>query len=235
MDSFTFVVQEGTVIDAALYAQRLRELGVSTADMQSLRVRLADVAGTRRAILHINNGTPVLVLRPLAPAPQEIIMSALPIPDERTVPEKVGPDSGWQQTQLALLPSDEGLLADAAGNVVCAIMRPLIAIHESEDPAHGICAYISTHPHTPRSVALDGVVDILRAHGVCVHTLPEGFSLGQLHDSEVWVVDPVYGVRLVESWVEYGTPRSARLLFERAGVPSHREVNEARAKRAATF
>ena len=235
MDSFTFVVQEGTVIDAALYAERLRELGVSTANMHSLRVQLADVAGTRRAVLHITNGVPALALRPLASAPQEISMSALPIPDERTSPEKVGPDSGWQQTQLAKIPSNEGLLANEAGNIVSAIMHPLIAIHEDQACAHGMCAYISSHPNTPRSVALDGVVDILRAHGVCVHAQPEGFSLPQLQDSEVWVVDPVYGVRLVDSWVEYGTPRPARLLFERAGVPSHREVNAARAKRAATF
>ena len=222
------MVHEGTVIDAPRYAQALRELGVSSADVHALRIKLADVAGTRRGVLHVAGGKPSLALRPLAQAPQEITVNALPIRDERKAPERVGPDSGWQQTTLAALSTNEGLLADESGRVVSAVMHPLLAITPGR-------VAVSTHPHTPETVTVASVADMLRGWGIPVVEEPHGFNLNRLTQSEVWVIDPVYGARLVETWVEYGTPRPATVLFERGGVPSHREVNDARREQATTL
>lgn len=225
MDVFNFVVAEGRVIDAPRYAHALRELGVSQRELQRLRIQLAAVAGTRRGVLEVTGGTASLALRPLAPAPLEITVAAVPIVDERTQPTRTGPDYGWQQSTLAALPAQEGLLADAAGRILSAIMHPLAVIEPGT-------VRVSTHPHSPRSVALDSVLDILAGRGVRVEEEPNGFALKALREREVWVIDPVYGARLVDTWLEYGTPRPARSLFDRGGVPSHREVNEARKLRA---
>ncbi|MEH0146861.1 hypothetical protein V6D40_04180 [Corynebacterium sp. Q4381] len=221
MDVFNFVVAEGRVIDAPRYARALRDLGVSQKELQRLRIQLADVAGTRRGVLEITGGTASLALRPLAPAPVEITVAAEPVADERTQPTRTGPDYGWQQSTLAALPAQEGLLIDAAGSILSAIMHPLAVIERG-------AVRVSTHPHSPRSVALASVLDILASRGADIVEEPRGFVVGELRDNEVWVIDPVYGVRLVETWLEYGTPRPARLLFDRGGLPSHREVNETR-------
>lgn len=225
VDVFNFVVAEGRVIDAPRYARALRELGVSQKELQRLRIQLAEVAGTRRGVLEVTGGIASLALRPLAPAPLEITVAAEPIPDERTQPTRTGPDYGWQQGTLAALSAQEGLLADATGTILSAIMHPLLVIEPG-------AVRVSTHPHSPRSVALSSVLDILASRGVDVVQEPRGFALWKLRDNEVWVIDPVYGARLVETWLEYGTPRPARLLFDRGGVPSHREVNEERKLRA---
>lgn len=225
VDVFNFVVSEGRVIDAPRYAGALRDLGVSPRELQRLRIQLAEVAGTRRGVLEVSGGTVSLALRPLAPAPLEITMAAEPIRDERTQPTRTGPDYGWQQSTLAALPTQEGLLADATGSILSAIMHPLVVIETA-------AARVSTHRHSPRSVALDSVLDILADRGVEIREEPDGFSLPELREREVWVVDPVYGARLVETWLQYGTPRPARLLFDRGGVPSHRDVNDARKLRA---
>lgn len=221
VDVFNFVVAEGTVIDAPRYARALHELGVSQKELQRLRIQLADVAGTRRGVLEVSSGTASLSLRPLAPAPVEITVVAEPVADERTQPSRTGPDYGWQLGTLAALPAQEGLLACSTGTILSAIMHPLALIEPG-------AVRISSHPHSPRAVALASIVDILAGRGVTVVEESRGFVLGKLRENEVWVIDPVYGARLVQTWLEYGTPRPARLLFDRGGVPSHREVNEAR-------
>lgn len=226
MDVFNFVVSEGTVIDAPAYAAQLRSLGVSPSELQKIRIKLADVAGTRRGVLEVRAGVPALALRPLAPAPSEITMQATPVPDERTVPGRLGPDVGWQQSQLAKLQADEALLVDATSATISALMSPLLVVEPG-------LVRVSTHPRAAASVALDGVLEILRGRGVEVMEEPGGFDTPSLRDKEVWVIDPVYGARLVDTWLEYGTKRPARLLFDRGGVPSHREVNEERRRRAA--
>ena len=225
MHAFSFVVEEGRVIDAARYAAAARELGVSTAALNRLRVRLSMVAGTRRAKLEIHGGTASLELRPLPPAPAEITVAARPIRDERTLPAYSGPDLGWQRFTLAQTPAHEGLLVDATGRVVSAIMAPLVMLQ------HGR-AYISSHERTSASIALDGVVEILAGQGVELAHLPGGFIRSDLLKSEVWVIDPVYGARLVTTWLEYGTSRPARQWVERGRLPTHREVNELRERRA---
>lgn len=225
MHSFTFVVQEGAVVDAAAYTSELRHLGVSTAEIHRLRLRLSLVGGTRRAVLVVEGGSVSLELRPLAPMPLEIAVAAQPVRDERTTPAFVGPDLGWQRLELAQAGADEGLLVDATGRVVSAIMNPLLLLR------HG-AAYVSSHEHTSASIALDGVVDILAGQGVEVRHLDGGFVRSDLLTSEVWVVDPLCGARLVTSWLEYGTRRPARRWVERREMPTHREVNELRRGRA---
>lgn len=225
MHSFTFVVEEGRVIDADRYAAAARALGVSSAELNRLQVRLSMVAGTRRAVLFVSGGTASLELRPLPPAPLEITVSARPVPDERTVPEYYGPDLGWQRLALSQTSAHEGLLVDATGRVVSAIMDPLVLLKNGR-------AYVSSHERTSASIALDGVVDILAGEGVEVVRLEGGFVRSDLLASEVWVVDPISGARLVTTWLEYGTSRPARRWVERHAVPTHREVNELRAARA---
>ncbi|WP_234948433.1 hypothetical protein [Corynebacterium sp. CNCTC7651] len=221
VDVFNFVVSEGAVIDAERYAAALRSLGVAPSALQQLRIRIAGVAGTRRGVLEVLGGTPALSLRPLPPAPSEITVQADPVRDERTEPGKFGPDLGWQQSVLAGIPAHEGLLVDASLRTISAIMNPLLVVEPGR-------VHVSTHPATAPSIAMDGVLQILGGYGVEVVEEPEGFATSRLRDSEVWVVDPVYGARLVDTWLEYGTRFPARSLFDRGGVPSHRDVNEAR-------
>lgn len=226
MDVYNFVVSEGMLIDAPRYARTLKDLGVSQADLQALRIRISQVQGTRRGVLEVRGGVPSLSLRPLAPAPSEITVDATPILDERDAPGRYGPDVGWQQAQLAKLQAREGLLVDASGRVISALLHPILVVEPGR-------VRVSAHPASHDSVALDCVLDILRGHGVGVVEEPAGFDHFELLSQEVWVISPVYGASLVDTWIEYGTKRPARLLFDRGGVPSHREVNEERRALAA--
>lgn len=226
MDVFNFVVAEGAVIDADRYAARLREMGVQPSALQQLRIQLSRVHGTRRGVLEVRGGDVALALRPLAPAPSEITMLADAIRDERTDPGHLGPDLGWQQSVLARIPAHEALLVDDHFRTVSAVMYPLIEVLPGR-------VRVSTHPDTTPSIALESVLQILAGYGVDVEEAPDGFDTHALPSSEVWVLDPVYGARLVDTWLEYGTKRPARSLFDRGGVPSHREVNEVRKQLAA--
>ncbi len=221
MDVFNFVVSQGAVIDAARYEQALRNLGVRPTELQRLRIQLADVGGTRRAVLEVAGGAASLMLRPLPPAAPEITVLAEPVADERAHPDHLGPDLGWQRTMLAQIPADDGLLAHASGRILSAIVHPLLIVEPGR-------ITLSSHHHSPRSVALDGIVDLLTTYGIHVVHNPGGFDMAALMSNEVWIIDPVYGARLVETWLEYGTRRPARLVVNRDGVPSHREINEAR-------
>lgn len=227
VELFNFVVTEGALVDADRYATVLRELGVTPRDLQRLRLAIAEVSGTRRGVLEVRGGTPALALRPLAPAPSEITVHAQPIRDERLVPGTFGPDVGWQQSRLAQLGAHEGLLVDGSSRVISAIMNPLLVVEPGR-------VRVSSHPDTTDSITLDSVLELLSHQGVEAVAEQRGFDRGELMEREVWVIDPVYGARLVDTWIEYGTKRPARLLFDRAGVPSHREVNEVRRRSAAT-
>ena len=126
MDVFNFVVSQGAVIDAARYEQALRNLGVRPTELQRLRIQLADVGGTRRAVLEVAGGAASLMLRPLPPAAPEITVLAEPVADKRAHPDHLGPDLGWQRTMLAQIPADDGLLAHASGRILSAIVHPLL-------------------------------------------------------------------------------------------------------------
>ncbi|WP_165164478.1 hypothetical protein [Corynebacterium qintianiae] len=225
MHVFTFVIADGTVIDGPAYARAVRDLGVSAAEVNRLRVRMATITGTRRAVLEVSRGSVSLALRPLAPAPAEITVEALPVRDERSQPGHNGPDLGWQRSVLVGLPTHEGLLADASSRVVQAIFSPLLTVSE------GVVT-VSGHPGTTPSIALDGVLGILADHGCEIANTASGFSVRDLMLSETWVVDPIYGARLVTRWREYGALVTGRTSINRAGVPSHRAVNEMRKARA---
>lgn len=231
MQVFTFVVREGAVVDAPAYASALRGLGVSAAELNRLRVRLSLVAGTRRAVIEVAGGLASLTLRPFTPTPEEITVESSPIRDERTQPSLYGPDLGWQNFTLASLPTHEGLLYDATSRIPQAVAAPLLTLALDGTPR----VTVSSHPATTPSIALDGVLDILAWRGADISTAPEGFRVSELMGRETWVVDPVHGARLVTGWREYGNVVRGRTALDRAGLPTHREVNEARAARAVQF
>ncbi|SDS33836.1 hypothetical protein [Corynebacterium timonense] len=231
MQVFTFVVSEGAVVDAPAYARALRALGVSASELNRLRVRLSLVSGTRRAIIEVSGGYASLSLRPLSPSPEEITVTSSPLRDEREHPELFGPDCGWQRFALASLPTHEGVLVDASSRVPQAIAAPLLTI--ATDGTARVT--VSGHPRTTPSIAMDGVLDILAWRGATITTAPEGFRVAELTESETWVVDSLYGARLVASWREYGTVRGGRTAVQRGDLPTHREVNELRGARASSF
>lgn len=226
MDVFNFVITDGAVIDAPRYVAALRQLGVPQTELQRLRIQVAGVAGTRRGLLEVRSGTTSLALRPLPAAPSEITLHARPVRDERTQPGRFGPDAGWQQSQLAKVAADEGLLVDASSRVISGLINPIVVVERDR-------VRVSSHPAAAPSIALCGVCELLRHRGVEITEEARGFDRFTLTGSELWVVDPLYGARLVQSWIEYGTPRPAATLFQRGCVPSHREVNEARKQLAA--
>ncbi|AWB83618.1 hypothetical protein [Corynebacterium liangguodongii] len=219
----TFLVADGMVVDAPAYAAALRRAGVPSSEINRLRIQLATLTGTRRVILEVSGGVS-LSLRPLPPAPSEITVEAHPIRDERTAPQHFGPDLGWQRGALARLRAHEGLLIDASSRIPQAICAPLLTV------SAGI-ARVSTHPATTPSIALDGVVEILSELGAVIEEVP-GFQLRELLSTETWVVDPIYGARVVSHWREYGAILPGRTLLERGGMPTHRDVNELRRERA---
>ncbi len=228
MHVFTFVIVGGFVTDGRAYVRALRELGVSAAEVNRLRVRLATLSGTRRVVVEVSQGTSPTVsvaLRPLAPAPTEITVEALPVKDNRLHPAHYGPDLGWQRSVLVELPMHEALLVDASSRVVQCVTSPLLTV------ADGVIT-VSAHPDTTPSIALDGVLSILGDLGYSIERSPTGFSAHELKRLETWVIDPVYGARLVSAWREYGALVSGRTSINRAGVPTHRTVNEIRRARA---
>ncbi|MEX3504736.1 hypothetical protein [Corynebacterium sp. LK2510] len=228
MHVFTFAVSEGTVVDAPAYLRALRELGVSSADLNRLRVDLAVVSGTRKAIVEVGHGVVSLTLRPLAPLPDEVVLSATAVRDQRTHPEVCGPDLGWQRSCLAALGTHEGLLIDASSRIPQAIAAPLLTISTGESPV----VTVSGHPRTTPSIALDGVVDVLREAGAVVTDAPRGFRVYDLMHAETWLIDPVHGARLVTTWREYGVDVPGRIALNRGGLPTHREINKMRWARA---
>lgn len=231
MQVFTFVVTEGTVVDAPAYARALRALGVSAADLNRLRVRLSLVSGTRRAVIEVSGGLAALSLRPLTPSPEEITVDSSPLRDERENPAVHGPDCGWQRFALASLSTHEGLLIDAHSRVPQAIAAALLTI-ATDGTAR---VRVSGHPDTTPSIALDGVLDILAWRGATIEPAPAGFRVADLMEAETWLVDPVYGARLVSGWREYAATVGGRTALQRAGLPTHREVNELRRARASSF
>ena len=226
MHVFTFVVADGAVIDAPAYARALRDLGVSSAEVNRLRVRLSTITGTRRVVLEVSRGSVAVALRPLAPAPLEITVEARPVRDERAHPERNGPDLGWQRSILVGLPTHEALLADASSRVVQSVFSPLLTVA-------GGAVTVSSHPATTPSIALDGVLEILADAGCGIVRSADGFKAHDLVRTETWVVDPIYGARLVAQWREYGALTAGRSTVEREGVPTHRDVNELRRLRSA--
>ena len=54
MHVFTFVIVGGFVTDGRAYVRALRELGVSAAEVNRLRVRLATLSGTRRVVVEVS-------------------------------------------------------------------------------------------------------------------------------------------------------------------------------------
>lgn len=225
MHVFTFVISDGSVIDGPAYVRALRALGVSTADINRLRVRLATLTGTRRAVVEVSRATVSLALRPLTPGPSEITVEALPIRDERAQPNHYGPDLGWQREVLVGLPTHEALLTDASSRVVQSVTAPLLTV------ADGVVT-VSEHPDTTPSITLDGILGILSDLGCTIARSAGGFSVRDLMRSECWIVDPVYGARLVTHWREYGALVAGRTAINRAGVPTHRAVNDIRRARA---
>ena len=161
----------------------------------------------------------------MAPGPTEITVEALPVKDERSCPGAYGPDLGWQREVLVGLPTHEALLADASSRVIQAVTTPLLTVAEGE-------VTVSSHPNTAPSITLDGIVAILADLGCAITHSDTGFSAHDLMRRETWVVDPIYGARLVTQWREYGALVSGRTAINRRGVPTHRSVNEIRRSRA---
>ena len=85
---------------------------------------------------------------------------------------------------------------------------------------------MSTHPRTLRSITAAQVIPYLQQCGMTVVERPEGFTLQELHEAEVWDLNAFSGIRLVTAWAEYGdvidvpAGRAAA-----AQVPTSEEVN----------
>ncbi|WIM68354.1 hypothetical protein QP027_02860 [Corynebacterium breve] len=224
MEVYTFVVRDGAVIDLHRYLDSWRERGLSHSKLNKLRIRLAQVSGTRRAVLEVANEDYSLSLRPLAARPEEIVVDSAGIVDKRENPTRRGEDLGWQHGQLARVSADDGLLIDEAGRIISSIVAPIVMIKDG-------AAHISAHPRTTPSVALEGVLEILEEQNVEIRFKELGFARAELMSTETWLVSPLYGVRLVSGWLEYGGVVPARTGVDRMGVPTHREVNQLRDQR----
>lgn len=180
------------VADADLLAENLRGCRVPHSEFERLRVAVTQVVGPRKAVVHVSGGHLSLALRPASAASSEITMFADPLRDQRTQPHRHGPDLGWQQHAVATLGANDGLLADARGRIISAILQPLVTFPSATQ------AVVSGHPAATPSYALQGVVRVLEEAGVETRATNDGFSRFELMHQETWAVDPVLGARLVE-------------------------------------
>lgn len=226
MDVFSFVVSQGLVADADLLTEQLRGCGVPHSEFERLRVAVSQVVGPRKAVVHVTGGHLSLTLRPAPAASSEITVFAGPLRDQRTQPQRRGPDLGWQQHAVATLGSNDGLLTDAHGRIISAVLQPLVTFPSATQ------AVVSGHPARMPSYALQGVVRVLEEAGVETRATNDGFSRFELMHQETWAIDPVHGARLVEQWKEYGTPKPGPRIVERGALPTHRKVNAIRQQRA---
>lgn len=226
MDVFSFLVRNGAVADADLLLAALREAIGSHHEVEKLRVAVSSIAGPRKVIIEARGLSVAVAQRPVPSAAGALTVSALPIHDARTHPAHHGPDLGWQRFQLATLNADEGLLADQQGRIVASVMHPLLSFVSPTE------VVVSTHPASPRTWALDGVLRILEEHGVKPSLAPRGFARQALLEQETWVVDPVYGARLVAQWQEYNTLRPGVVLTQRDGLPTPLQTTLLRNARA---
>ena len=160
VDVFSFVVSQGLVADADLLTEQLRGCGVPHSEFERLRVAVSQVAGPRKAVVHVTGGHQSLTLRPAPAASSEITVFAGPLRDQRTQPQRRGPDLGWQQHAVATLGTSDGLLADARGRIISAVLQPLVTFPSATQ------AVVSGHPATTPSYALQGVVRVLEEAGV---------------------------------------------------------------------
>ncbi|MHA2788420.1 hypothetical protein ACXZ66_04655 [Corynebacterium sp. S7] len=224
MEVFTFVVRDGAAVDLEKYLKAIAAHGVNHPTINALRLRLAQVSGTRRAVIEVANGNASLSLRPLVSQPSEITVDSAGVLDKRAAPDRRGADLGWQHNLQMHTAADDGMLIDESGAIVYSFIAPFVMIRDG-------AAYVSTHPRTTRSIATDTVVDILQKQGVEIRTLEKGFSRQELMQNEAWVVSSLYGASLVSGWLEYGSLIPGRSQVNRMGVPTHREVNEMRLER----
>ncbi|WP_143109993.1 hypothetical protein [Corynebacterium sp. NML140438] len=226
VDVFSFVISQGMVADADLLAEQLRGCGVPHSEFARLRVAVSQVAGPRKAVVHVTGSRLALALRPAPAVSPEITMFAEPIRDQRAQPQRRGPDLGWQRHVIATLGTSDGLLGDAHSRIISAVLQPMVTFPSATQ------AVISGHPATTPSYALQGVVRVLEEAGVETHQEANGFSRFDLMHQETWAVDSVLGARLVEQWKEYGTPKPGPRIIERGALPTHRGVNAIRQQRA---
>ncbi|WP_018297613.1 hypothetical protein [Corynebacterium lubricantis] len=224
MEVFTFVVRDGAAVDLDTYLKAIAAHGVSHPTMNLLRLRLAQVSGTRRAVIEVANGNASLSLRPLVSQPSEITVDSAGVLDKRSSPARRGADLGWQHNLQMLTTADDGMLVDESGAVVSSFIAPFVMIRDG-------AAFLSAHPRTTPSIALDTVESILKKQGVEIRTLEKGFTRQELMQNETWVVSSLYGASLVTGWLEYGGIVPARSHINRMGVPTHREVNDLRLER----
>lgn len=221
MVTFNFILRDERVahFDALLAA--LRDQDYFTGDREAqLRDQLSAAGpGAHRVSLHSTRQVFTVELRPLGSAPAEVVLDAAGIIDQRQHPTRLGPDLGWQVRRLAEVRShgaDESVLLDDSGAVISAIGSPILAFE-------GADVHVSAHPRATESVMLDEIVAHLQEVGLQVVEQPQGFTLLQLRQSEVWVLNILGGVQRVRGWLEYGSIMDARTLTART-APTHTEV-----------
>lgn len=226
----TFAVEDGRAPNLGAHLSRMRDgAAISPVRVAQIREELSHFGpGSHRAIITAANGRATLLRRVLHPH-EGNILTAMAVRDKRRMPLFKGPDLGWQNQQLllarragahdALLQADDGAIVSS--------LRSAILLVQRDTPG---TVFYSGHPQTTHSITLEAVLERLSSAGVEVRREVAGFKPALLYASEVWTMNSVFGVRRVDSWMEYKSRRPAQLLdrTHRGAVPTAEAVEAAR-------
>ena len=221
----TFMMRDGRVANLDAHLDRLRAETAHIPDaVEQVCARLREAGtGVYRPVVQVGRTTIEVELHPSMMPPEEVVVDAEGILDQRRRPNRKGPDFGWQIRQLNMLRhsgTDAGLLIDDRGMVIQGIFSAVLFLRDGT-------ANISAHPRAAESITLTAALELLTAAGVSVVEHPEGLTMPQLRGNETWLLSSVEGIRKVTGWLEYGSvlpPRNPNP--PRMGAPTHREINE---------
>lgn len=225
MYTATFLMRDGRVANLTDHLARLRDGGdLPPAKISEVRDQLrAAGPGIHRPVIQVSGSTVAVDIPPAVVLPDEAVVDAEPVFDERRSPTANGPDLGWQTRRLAQViksGADEGLLVDGEGRVISGIRSALLFLD-------GGSAHVSAHPRSTYSVTLEATLAMLVESGVEIVEHPEGLTIPRLRTSETWLLNSRTGVRQVTGWMEYASVLPPRLVGRpREGAPTHREINE---------
>ncbi|WP_165858022.1 aminotransferase class IV [Corynebacterium alimapuense] len=225
MYASTFLMRDGRIANLDAHLARLRdETSISTSAIEDIREKLRQAGqGVFRPVVQVVGSTVSIDLHPTVLPPDEAIIDAEGIRDERRQPTRRGPDLGWQMSKLQQIRrrgANGGLLIDDRGFVISGIFSAILCLDHSQ-------AHISAHPRASSSVTMDATLEIFEQQGIEPVEHPDGMSMAMLRSTETWLLSSLEGVRKITGWMEYGSVLNpSQGGVPRLGAPTHREIND---------
>jgi len=201
----SWLVDDGRVRALSHHLERFRgscaELGADDSQLAAaLEALYAAIPAEGRWFPRVELGVDrslMLTLRPAPPAENEVVAWLSPLPDNRSLPRRKGPELvqlGQLREQAAEHGAGEAVLRDAEGRLLEGAYSSLLW-WEGET----LCAVPDTAPVLP-GITRRLLLEMAAQEGVDQrYVLPEP---PQLEGREVWLVGSLHGIRAVSDWVD---------------------------------